>query len=83
MLSQVQGCKFELCARHRYKGSGVQVRRYDRLHHNHAGVVSVSEDGSEVGFSFNKAISLDKDHQVRTGGAHFHRSCIPLTKNQG
>ena len=48
----------------RYKGSGVQVRRYSRLHHNHAGVVSLSTDGSEVAITTAKANSLDKDFQV-------------------
>jgi hypothetical protein len=45
----------------------VQVKRYGRLHHNHAGVVSLSHDGSEVAISLSKAISLDKDYQVCSG----------------
>jgi cyclophilin family peptidyl-prolyl cis-trans isomerase len=48
----------------RYKGAGVGVRRYSRLHHNHAGVVSLSPDGSEVAVTTAKAHSLDKDYQV-------------------
>ena len=48
----------------RYKGSGVRVRRYERLHHNHAGVVSLSADGSEVAISLTKALSLDNGYQV-------------------
>ncbi|BDA45262.1 probable peptidyl-prolyl cis-trans isomerase E [Coccomyxa sp. Obi] len=47
-----------------YKGSGVRVRRYERLHHNHAGVVSLSGDGSEVAISLTKALSLDSGYQV-------------------
>ena len=42
----------------------MQVRRYSRLHHNHAGVVSLSADGSEVAVTTAKASSLDKDYQV-------------------
>ena len=48
----------------RYKGAGVGVRRYSRLHHNHAGVVSLSADGSEVAVTTAKANSLDKTYQV-------------------
>lgn len=48
----------------RYKGAGIRVRRYDRLHHNHAGVVSLSGNGSEVAISLTKSTTLDSDYQV-------------------
>ncbi|KAK9901375.1 hypothetical protein WJX75_009164 [Coccomyxa subellipsoidea] len=47
-----------------YKGAGVRARRYQRLHHNHAGVVSLSGDGSEVAISLTKSLTLDNDYQV-------------------
>ena len=50
----------------RYKGSGVQVRHYDYLHHNHAGVVSLSGDASEVAVTLTKAIYLDSSYQVQS-----------------
>ena len=42
----------------------MKVRRYSRLHHNHAGVLSLSADGTEVAITFDKTLSLDKDYQV-------------------
>ena len=42
----------------------MKVRRYSRLHHNHAGVVSLSAAGTEVAITFDKTLSLDKDYQV-------------------
>lgn len=42
----------------------MRVRRYERLHHNHAGVVSLSGDGSEVAITLTKALSLDSGYQV-------------------
>lgn len=52
-----------------YRGAGVQVRHYDYLHHNHAGVVSLSGDASEVVITVTKAIYLDSSYQV-VGRAH-------------
>ena len=46
------------------RNAALKVRRYSRLHHNHAGVVSLSADGTEVALTFDKALSLDKDYQV-------------------
>ena len=46
------------------RNAALAVRRYSRLHHNHAGVVSLSADGTEVAVTFDKALSLDKDYQV-------------------
>lgn len=42
----------------------MHVRQYDYLHHNHAGVVSLSEDASEVVVTLTKAIYLDSSYQV-------------------
>ncbi len=42
----------------------MHVRRYDYLHHNHAGVVSLSGDASEVVVTLTKAIYLDSSYQV-------------------
>ena len=42
----------------------MQVRHYDYLHHNHAGVVSLSGDASEVVITVTKAIYLDSSYQV-------------------
>jgi len=54
----------------RYKGAGVQVRHYEYLHHNHAGVVSLSEDASEVVVTLTKAIYLDSSYQVKPSPCH-------------
>ena len=58
----------------RYKGAGVQVRHYEYLHHNHAGVVSLSEDASEVVVTLTKAIYLDSSYQVKRSPCHFTMS---------
>ena len=40
------------------------MRQYEYMHHNHAGVVSLSEDASEVVITLTKAIYLDSSYQV-------------------
>ncbi|EIE20043.1 cyclophilin-like protein [Coccomyxa subellipsoidea C-169] len=50
-----------------YKGAGVRVRRYNRLHHNHAGVVSLSGDGSEVVGRVHRGLeTLEKVNEAAT-----------------
>lgn len=52
------------CVGCRYKGAGVKVQHYEYMHHNHAGVVSLSGDASEVAITFTKALYLDSSYQV-------------------
>ena len=58
----------------------MQVRPYQHLHHNHAGVVSLSGDASEVAISLTRALYLDSSYQVSLSAMDrtlCSRSCKP------